>query len=484
MDNDYISTVTAQGYSAPSLGGAQLFANTVIIATNTVYAYTADWPLSPTVGAPEYFWNLLDEGTNYISIQAFDIMHDSSTTIDAFFVRKDTTAPTITNNQAGDTTWRSANTGVYNSDCADLTSGTTEADYQIKDGSGVTLVPWTSIFMNPAGQASYIADWPVSAAAFNSLSDGTTGFVYVRCFDAAGNLSAPATSYFYILKDTDVPTVQVSAQKYYMSSHDLGAKNYAGFFDPMVPGRSPGASGLNTIQYYISTGTAMSGNPVQNWTAIATLSGSATWYASNWAISNFSSLPGATTLYVSLQAADLAGNTTIYMDAFRVFRSTIAAPVITNNQTGDFNWYTSSTTFLGQTYNVGYQSFDNDFLSTGTITAWSGANQTGTNFTAGWIPVISTGGVFSYSTPWKLSPPSYTGFAPEFIWNLLGQGTNYISFEAYDAALDSSTKNDVFFILKDTDTPIAQIATQRTTRRGITHGEIPAEHFTTSVLLT
>ncbi len=453
FDNDNISSVTVQSWSGLAQTGSKYVDWTAVVSTGTVLSYTQNWTLTPapfTGFAPEYIWNLLHEGTNYITVQAYDMALDSSTKQDAFFVLKDTNGPTITNNQSGDLTWRNAVGTTYNVDFQDLISGTTEADYLIKDGSGNQLLGWTPVFTNSGGVGSYTTDWPISAGAFTALPDGSTGYVYLRSFDKAGNATTNLTPSFYILKDTDTPFINVAAQKYYMSSHDFSLKNYAGFFDPKNS-YTPGASGLNTIQYFISTGTAMTGTPVKNWTTIPGLTVGTTWFTNNWQI-DFASLPGAVTCYVSLSAADLAGNTSTFVDAFRVFKSTIAAPVITDNQTGDYTWYTSSNSFTAKQYDVDFQSFDNDYISSVTVQAWSGLAQSGSKY-VDWTAVVSTGTVLSYTQNWALSPAPFTGLAPEYLWNLLHEGTNYITVQAYDMALDSTTKQDAFFVLKDTNGP-------------------------------
>ncbi len=401
--------------------------------------------------APEYIWNLLHEGTNYITVQSFDMALDSSTKQDAFFVLKDTNGPTITSNQSGDNTWRNAVGTVYNVDFQDLISGTTEADYLIKDGSGNQLFGWTPVFTNAGGVGSYTTDWPISGGAFNALPDGSTGYVYLRSFDKAGNVTMNLTPSFFILKDTDTPTVTVAAQKYYMSSRDFGARNYTNFYDPLVPGQSPGASGLNAIQYYISTATAMSGSiPVKNWTAIPGLAVGTTWFTSNWQI-DFASLPGAVTCYVSVSAADLAGNTSTYVDAFRIFRSTVLAPAIVINEAADYNWYGASTPFVSRLHDIDFDSFDNDFISTVTASAYSLPSLGGTQRFADTI-IIATGTVYAYTANWPLTP--VVSAAPEYLWNLLAEGTNYISLQAYDIMNDSTPAVDAFRVFKDTTPPV------------------------------
>ena len=56
-------------------------------------SYTTDWTLQFT---------LLNEGTNYVSVRAYDTLGQGTTVQDAFFVRKDTTPPTVVDNDLPD----------------------------------------------------------------------------------------------------------------------------------------------------------------------------------------------------------------------------------------------------------------------------------------------------------------------------------------------------------------------------------------------
>ncbi|MBI4052275.1 MAG: hypothetical protein HY400_07195, partial [Elusimicrobia bacterium] len=75
-------------HSAPSQGGTLLIDWTDITAPPVNAAsYTTEWGIAP-------FTSLIEVGTNYVSVRALDNAGNVSTgTVDAFYVRKDTTSP-------------------------------------------------------------------------------------------------------------------------------------------------------------------------------------------------------------------------------------------------------------------------------------------------------------------------------------------------------------------------------------------------------
>ncbi|PIU18266.1 MAG: hypothetical protein COT18_10855, partial [Elusimicrobia bacterium CG08_land_8_20_14_0_20_59_10] len=73
---------------------------------------------------------LLAPGTNYVSVRASDTLGNYSGIDGAFYILKDTSAPEITDNQGGETSWRGADPGAfYLVDFADGVSGLAAVEY-------------------------------------------------------------------------------------------------------------------------------------------------------------------------------------------------------------------------------------------------------------------------------------------------------------------------------------------------------------------
>jgi len=73
-----------QAFTQPNLGGAELITSTDIASGVLPSSYTANWGVN---------FALLQDGTNYITVTAYDLAGNASTYIDAFYVLKDTTPP-------------------------------------------------------------------------------------------------------------------------------------------------------------------------------------------------------------------------------------------------------------------------------------------------------------------------------------------------------------------------------------------------------
>lgn len=172
--------------------------------------YTADWLL------PGPVFNALLEGvTNYITVKVIDGALNSTMTVDAFFVKKDTTPPVIDDFQPGENVWRNADPlSIYNVDFKDPASGLKAIEYSAWTGlnfNGTNPVPWTPVAAIAPGQSAYTANWAVN---FSLLQDGATNYISVRAWDITGS-SSPALNFFQfpdiftVLKDTSPPTVTV-----------------------------------------------------------------------------------------------------------------------------------------------------------------------------------------------------------------------------------------------------------------------------------
>ncbi|MCX5786277.1 MAG: fibronectin type III domain-containing protein [Elusimicrobia bacterium] len=168
-------------------------------------AYTADFSLSPAV------FGLLAQGTNYISVRAIDGAGNHTDLTDAFYVIKDSAAPVIADNQAGDNIWRQTDPGpIYNVDFADSDSGLEGIEYSASDNpnsADADVLDWTRIAALSAGQNSYTADWGVN---FAGLLNVVTNYISVRARDRAGN-EATAVDAFKVLKNINGPEVKITA---------------------------------------------------------------------------------------------------------------------------------------------------------------------------------------------------------------------------------------------------------------------------------
>ncbi|MEM2460983.1 MAG: hypothetical protein QXV20_06975, partial [Candidatus Hadarchaeales archaeon] len=422
-----------------SLGWVQIFSST------GAQSYTIDWQVD--------FANL-PEGENYIFVRASDtagLWSESTTPV--FYVRKDVSAPTIIDNQDGDYTWRSTSGTLYGVFFQDTISGVTTAQYQIKDPAGNVLVDWTTIFGGTTAYKNYNSSWTISELAFNLLSEGTTNYVYVRCNDAAGNMFTLLSAAFFILKDTSPPYCVVN-QDYYEYTHSDWYVD-VDFFEKITEGRQPGCSKLNYAQYTIYTSTGLTGEQRKPWTNILGFTSGTTYYVDGWKI-DFAALPIGTTCYVSVKVVDFAGNTSTYIDAFRVLRATPTAPIIADNQDGDYTWYNSSTTFLQQYYDVDFFVGQDTYLSTMSVIIYSNILGTGEKLVDETI-VITTANVTSYTENWQLKPSTFT--PDHYIWDLMHEGTNYVCVKAYDTLNSYSILYDVFFIRKDTTVPPVPVLT-------------------------
>ncbi|MHB0995340.1 MAG: hypothetical protein ACYC2I_03110, partial [Elusimicrobiales bacterium] len=410
-----------EAWTGPARTGTQKIALTAITGV-TGAQFVTDWTAD---------FALLEQGTNYISVEAYDALASTASAADVFYVKKDNTAPVITDNQSGDNTWRNAAGTVYNVDFQDLTSKLATAQYRITSaaGQGGTVIKdWTDLF---TGQeiSSYGTDWQVDFAA---LTSGVTGYVSARAWDAAGN-AAQVNDVFLVLKDTVAPTAVSNAASYGAYITDPGP-----VFD--VDFNDAGGSLLSKFQYFISSVTAMGGTPVKDWTDAA-LGIGATFYANNFQADFYALLREPATNYFSVRAYDNAGNVYTLADAFKVFRSSSVNPDILDNQAGDDAWRNSNA----GTYNVDFSTNSGHALDYFQAKVHDALNQGGT-LLADWTLVQGSIGAGFYGTNWAL---------PAGLFTAMKEGVNYVSVRVYDSSPtpNSSTLNDVFYVRKDTTAP-------------------------------
>lgn len=170
-------------------------------------SYTANWGLTSAQ------WGLLQAGTNYISVRAYDGAGWYDEKTDAFYVLKDTTSPTITDLQSGETTWRKTDPGaIYLVDFNDETGGAGLAavEYSASYTAGsanASVLTWTALPGLAPGATYYDGPWAVNFAA---LASGVTNYISVRARDGAGNVFT-RTDVFNVLKNTSGPEVRLTS---------------------------------------------------------------------------------------------------------------------------------------------------------------------------------------------------------------------------------------------------------------------------------
>ncbi|HRY30669.1 MAG TPA: hypothetical protein P5079_11615, partial [Elusimicrobiota bacterium] len=414
--------------ASTSSGGTGPFSPdwTDVLTLNATY-YTTNWSL------PTAVFTGLKEGQNYVSLRTYDGAGNTYSLTDAFFVRKDTTPPSITNNMgAGDTAWRRQNNGAYNVDFAD-TGGSQLARFEVKastlpGGAGPFLFDFTTVVAN-INAASYTTDWALPGTLFNLLQGGTN-YVSVRVFDAAGSTTA-AVDAFKILKDTAAPVVSDSQSGDDAWRNAAGAAYNVSFADAL--------SRLDTLQYAVWTGAGQTGTPVLSYTTIAGPNLGQPSYSTPWSV-DFANLAAGTN-YVSVRAWDTAGSTQTTVDVFYVKKDT-SPPVVTDNQPGDELWRNADP---GAAYNVDFQD-PLSLLATVQYTVNSAAGlPSGTGDVIAWTNIVAPPlNQASHTADWALN------------FSLLHEGTNYVSVRAHDTLSQGTTVQDVFVVRKDTTPPTAQ----------------------------
>ncbi len=168
---------------------------------------------------------------------------------------------------------------------------------------------------------------------------------------------------------------------------------------------------------------------------------------------SFSSRPLTANAYADLAEGRYFWKTRVYDNAGNIglwsstksFIIDITTPSITDNQPGDDVWRSSNS----GVYSVFFNDVGGSLLNKFQLKATSGPNQTGTVL-FDWTDLATSINLSSYTTPWSL-----TGS----LWNLLSNGTNYISVRVYDNAGNYTSQSDVFYIRKDTVPPASVILT-------------------------
>jgi hypothetical protein len=111
--------------------------------------------------------------------------------------------PTITDNQAGDATWRRTNSGSYDVDFADP-AGLTKYETSVWSAagqSGTQRQGWTQV--GSLSGTSFSANWTLLASTFSAMGEGTN-YVSVRVTSASG-FSTTRADVFTVARDTVAP---------------------------------------------------------------------------------------------------------------------------------------------------------------------------------------------------------------------------------------------------------------------------------------
>ncbi|MDO8614600.1 MAG: hypothetical protein Q7T33_02550, partial [Dehalococcoidia bacterium] len=177
-------------------------------------AYTLPAGAMSVTGSSATFTGLEDNLAYYARARAVNNVgiYTAWTTLGSTSTRAnpqlDFSSPTITDNQAGDNTWRTSANGAYDIDFAD-TGGAYLFNFQIRASTtggetGPFSPDWADVETG-INANSYSAPFSLDPSSFTLLSPGTN-YVSVRVFDGNGNSSTTVDA-FYILKDTAMPVI-------------------------------------------------------------------------------------------------------------------------------------------------------------------------------------------------------------------------------------------------------------------------------------
>jgi len=166
--------------------------------------YTAPWTL------PQAFWDKMAEGTNYISVRAFDNVANSTAAYDVFYVMKDTTPPGISVSYLPPAGWAMENPGpVSSATFTDAYSGLKLIQYSVSAGklsADGKVIPWTDI-ASVSGYSVFEATWSYD---FTRLANGASNYFSLKSADMAGNEVILADA-FVIRKNVSGPVVTISS---------------------------------------------------------------------------------------------------------------------------------------------------------------------------------------------------------------------------------------------------------------------------------
>lgn len=317
-------------WTGPSQSGTRLQAWTTV-STLSGKNYTTNWALLSTT------WTAMQQGTNYVSVRVTDSAAQTTTLVDAFYVRKDQTAPsnptTVNDGTGGDIDWVAGTTSLSAnwSGAADAHSGI--ADY---DWCFTTNATNDCAASGRVAAGTNLAATSVTASSL-SLTEGTAYYACVRARDVAGNIAGSYGCSNGQRPDTSAPAITDN-----QPGDTTWRSSNTGTYDVDF-----GDGGqLARFETQAWSGTGRSGTMLQDWTQVATLVG--TSHTTNWSIvsSTWSALQEDTS-HVSVRVFDAAGNSALLVDAFFVRKdvSPPTNPSIVNDGAGsDIDTQASSST--------------------------------------------------------------------------------------------------------------------------------------------
>jgi len=330
----------------------------------------------------------LKEGTsNYVSVKVQDFAGNTTQLNDVFYVKKDTTPPTISDLQSGDTIWRISNNGYYNVDFSD--SGFSKIKnfqtvvYSGENKTGDLIDNWR-IVVDTINSNSYTANWQIKTQTWDLLPPGTS-YITVKVFDNALN-QAEVTDAFYIRKDTSPPVITDN-----QTGDDVWRSSNTATYDVDY---SDVGSLLDYAQYQIKSGT---GGVIVDWYTYASGINSNS-YTTNFSLltSHFNLLPSSYN-YVSVRVFDRAGSSTTLNNVFYIKKDT-TPPSVSDNQTGDNTWRKENIA----TYNIDFTD-DVSGIDKAEVKITTGPGQTGI-LVSDWSPVLTDIDSLSFTTNWKIHP--------------------------------------------------------------------------------
>ncbi len=194
--NAVISSITVSAYSGTHGSGIKYLPETIVVTTN-VYTYNTAWNLVPSTFTPNYYiWSLLQNGTNYIAVTAYDALGSSTTLYDAFYVRKDTTPPPAPILSAP---LNASSTGTVN----------VGFSWQVSNdgiGSGTTNYTIVVATSSDFGKIVFTSTTPNNYATSTILNQNLY-YWQVRAGDYAGNLGIWSSTWSVIVDTTPPPAV-------------------------------------------------------------------------------------------------------------------------------------------------------------------------------------------------------------------------------------------------------------------------------------
>ncbi len=412
---DYESKLSTGYYRVRSSTGGILKDWTEIFASS-VTLYETDWQVD---------FSALREGTtNYVDVKVYDRIGNYSEELELFYIRIDTTAPAINNNEEdGDTKWRKTNDGIYDIDYTDSGgSKLKDAQYKIVSATGAVIADWYSYVIG-IDSNSYTADFTIPNSTF-SLFTTSCSYVSVKVFDIAGNTTT-ITDAFYIKKDTISPAY-INIEEGGDADWIKQGRSYdVNFYDDI--------SGLNGAKYK----AVGDGDDVISYTPVSPpVSGSS--YETAWGVA-FDSLKEGATNYITIEIYDIAGNTTTISDAFYIKKDTTIPQITSNILDGVTTWVNVNNTY----YDVDFTDAGGSKLSYFETYVWKDKGQS-LGLIDDWRTQVFSINTNSYDQAWQIS----TG-----TWNNLIQGKNYVSIKVWDYGGSSTETVDAFYILKDTAFP-------------------------------